>query len=300
MYKITGADGKEYGPVNLDQLRQWVAEGRITPQTRVKPEGTTDWRTALEIPEVAALLAARTSAPGPMAAAAPTPTQAQGQRTGMAIASLVLGIPSVFLCFLFTGIPAVIFGHIALSRSKRSPTLYGGAGMAIAGLVLGYLGILMSVVIFPAMLLPAFAKAKARAEMIGCKDHLSRIGEVYQAVLMDKNNVYPFNVSTNSGGTQELASREADGFDRNSYAQLKAMSDLLKEKGGPRILVCPADNSKTAAASWETVGPANVTYLVHLLPNDAGPDSVLVLCPIHGTALLADGSIRSPEKSKGD
>ncbi len=43
MYKIIGADGKEYGPVNSDQVRQWVREGRANAQTRVQPEGSTDW-----------------------------------------------------------------------------------------------------------------------------------------------------------------------------------------------------------------------------------------------------------------
>ena len=28
MYKILGGDGKEYGPVLADTLRQWVREGR--------------------------------------------------------------------------------------------------------------------------------------------------------------------------------------------------------------------------------------------------------------------------------
>lgn len=55
---------------------------------------------------------------------------------GLAIASMVLGI----LWLYWVGsILAVIFGHIALSQLKRSQQ--GGRGMAIAGLVLGYIGI---------------------------------------------------------------------------------------------------------------------------------------------------------------
>ena len=51
MYKIIGADGKEYGPVTLEQLRQWLAEGRINTQTRIQPAGTTDWKFLGELPE---------------------------------------------------------------------------------------------------------------------------------------------------------------------------------------------------------------------------------------------------------
>ena len=43
MYKIIGADGHEYGPVNATQLRQWMAEGRANSQTRVQPEGGSEW-----------------------------------------------------------------------------------------------------------------------------------------------------------------------------------------------------------------------------------------------------------------
>ena len=53
MYKIIGADGKEYGPVNAEQLRQWLTEGRVNQQTRVLAEGNTEWKTFGEYPEFA-------------------------------------------------------------------------------------------------------------------------------------------------------------------------------------------------------------------------------------------------------
>ena len=43
MYRIIGADGKEYGPVSQDQVRQWIREGRANAQTRVRPEESADW-----------------------------------------------------------------------------------------------------------------------------------------------------------------------------------------------------------------------------------------------------------------
>ena len=59
----------------------------------------------------------------------------------MAVASLVLGIVGLVLCCLW--IPellAVIFGGVALSQIKNNPG-QSGRGMAIAGLVLGYVGV---------------------------------------------------------------------------------------------------------------------------------------------------------------
>jgi Domain of unknown function (DUF4190) len=57
--------------------------------------------------------------------------------SGLAIASLVLGI--VWIFWLGSGL-AIIFGHISLAQMKKDPGL-SGRGMAIAGLVLGYIGL---------------------------------------------------------------------------------------------------------------------------------------------------------------
>ena len=57
--------------------------------------------------------------------------------SGMAIASMVLGI----LWLYWVGsILAVIFGHVAISQCNRDSNI-GGKGMAIAGVVLGWIGV---------------------------------------------------------------------------------------------------------------------------------------------------------------
>jgi hypothetical protein len=66
MYKVIGADGKEYEPVNAEQLRQWIAEGRANAQTRVLPEGETIWKTLGELSEFAAELSAPSLAGPPL------------------------------------------------------------------------------------------------------------------------------------------------------------------------------------------------------------------------------------------
>ncbi|MFE9106339.1 DUF4190 domain-containing protein [Actinomadura geliboluensis] len=55
---------------------------------------------------------------------------------GMATASLVCGLIGFFACGV-TSVLAVIFGHVSLSQIKR--TGEGGHGMAVTGLILGYL-----------------------------------------------------------------------------------------------------------------------------------------------------------------
>ncbi|NKZ03044.1 DUF4190 domain-containing protein [Actinomadura latina] len=55
---------------------------------------------------------------------------------GMATASLVCGLIGFFACGV-TSVLAIIFGHVSLSQIKR--TGEGGHGMAVTGLILGYL-----------------------------------------------------------------------------------------------------------------------------------------------------------------
>ena len=62
--------------------------------------------------------------------------------SGMAIASLVLGLVWIYWV---GSILAVIFGHLALNETKRDPRV-GGRGMAVAGLVLGYIGLAVLVI----------------------------------------------------------------------------------------------------------------------------------------------------------
>src|SRR5438034_6666642 len=72
MYRIIGADGREYGPISLDQLRQWVAEGRANAQTKVLVEGSTEWKQLSELPEFGiGTAAAPPAAMAPIAAGGP-------------------------------------------------------------------------------------------------------------------------------------------------------------------------------------------------------------------------------------
>ena len=60
------------------------------------------------------------------------------QTSGKAIAALILGLCTL-LFGIFAGIPAVILGHMALNEINNSGGLKGGKGMAITGLVFGYI-----------------------------------------------------------------------------------------------------------------------------------------------------------------
>lgn len=79
-----------------------------------------------------------------------TPGPSLPVTNGLAIASMICGILSlVFFCFcggLFLGIPAVICGHLSLNQLNAPGNSQQGRGMAIAGLICGYLGIAILII----------------------------------------------------------------------------------------------------------------------------------------------------------
>jgi len=62
------------------------------------------------------------------------------RQEGKALAGLILGILALFFSIV-TGIPAIILGHLSLAEIKKSAGQLAGEGMAMAGLILGYISV---------------------------------------------------------------------------------------------------------------------------------------------------------------
>lgn len=165
MYKIIGVDGKEYGPVSLDQLRQWLAQARVSGDTQVKAEGHSDWQPLKTLPELTDVFAK----PPPLAPTSSGPTQT----SGWAVASLVLGILGLFSCGI-AALFGLVAGIVGLKKIKKSDGRLTGDGLAIAGIVVSGIMILL-LPLFAAMLLPALSKAKAKAQSIGCLNNAKQL-----------------------------------------------------------------------------------------------------------------------------
>lgn len=96
MYKIIGANQTEYGPISVDQLRQWITEGRVNAQTLAQAEGETGWKPISQYPEFAGSFA---TTPPPFGAGPTVPgvpafgdaTAAQRKVNGPAIGLIVTG-----------------------------------------------------------------------------------------------------------------------------------------------------------------------------------------------------------------
>ena len=190
-------------------------------------------------------------------------------KNGLSVTSLVLGILAVSCFSILTGIPAIITGHIARARARQQPDQFGGAGMALGGMIMGYvsLGMLLLLIpIYAALLLPALAKAKSRAQTISCVNNMKQIGLAARMWSNDHKDVYP--------------------------PDFISMKDELVS---PKMLVCPGDKSKTPATDWSQFNAAaNVSY-EFLLPGAKEADvlnQTTFRCPIHGNIGLGDGSVQ--------
>ena len=145
MYKIIGADGGTYGPATVEQLRQWIAEGRANAQTQTLADGAMGWKALGALPEFAGHFAPLIP---PVIGPLPPGTSTAGQwpRTNsFATAGLIFGILSLTCCCC--GFPLNILGFafslIGLSQINRHPEFYEGRGMAVAGLILSVLSFVL-------------------------------------------------------------------------------------------------------------------------------------------------------------
>jgi TM2 domain-containing membrane protein YozV len=129
MYKIIGADGREYGPVTVEQIHQWIREGRANAQTKVQPEGSTEWKALGEIPEFAA---------APPATSPPT-LPPPGTRPDGADKKLPAGICGILLGCL--GVHKFVLGYTKEGIIMLLITVltcgYGAAVMGLIGLIEG-------------------------------------------------------------------------------------------------------------------------------------------------------------------
>jgi Domain of unknown function (DUF4190)/Protein of unknown function (DUF2510) len=94
---------------------------------------------------------AAVAAPAPVSVGPPVVGVAPGTN-GMAVASMVLGI--VWLNGIGS-VLAVIFGHLSLGQLSRPDNHQGGRRMAVAGLVLGYVGIVLTALLFVVFVIAA-------------------------------------------------------------------------------------------------------------------------------------------------
>jgi hypothetical protein len=134
-----------------------------------------------------------TQAKQPSASAAVAPAAAAGKsETDLkAVLSLGLGMLS-FVLSIFSGIPAVILGHMSRASIRKSGGRLTGEGMALGGLIMGYI----SIVLIPVLLtvvgvaIPHYFRPKIVANEASVLKTLSTINAA-AASYKYQNDEYP-------------------------------------------------------------------------------------------------------------
>jgi TM2 domain-containing membrane protein YozV len=144
MYKIIGADGREYVPASTEQLRQWIWEGRANAQTKAQASGDTDWKHLADFPEFHAVLGISAGAP-PLIS---PPVQAQLTRPPGADKKIVAGVVALIPYTGALGIHKFILGNTGAGVTRLLITVLtcgiGGAVMYIISLIEGLIYLTMS------------------------------------------------------------------------------------------------------------------------------------------------------------
>jgi Domain of unknown function (DUF4190)/GYF domain 2 len=157
--------GQPIGPFTLDQVREKLARGEYHLSGLAWYEGAPGWLPLSAVPGID--LSSPPTIPGSFSP----------PRTSLlAIWSLVFGILS-FLCSAFSGIPAIICGHLALSKIKKSGGGQTGGGLAVAGLITGYLGtFLIGIAVLAGLTAPLVIRQRKKADQTEAISNARQIG----------------------------------------------------------------------------------------------------------------------------
>jgi hypothetical protein len=148
-------DGALYGPASRADLDRWLAEGRITPDSHLQPQGAFQWLPAAQVyPQLGRVttqnpFADQFALPPPYGSASAgaypwpgaggQPRWREPHRGGTILTMAILG---AFVCGILT-IAALIMAIVDLNKMSTGQMDPSGRGMTIAGLVIAILALLV-------------------------------------------------------------------------------------------------------------------------------------------------------------
>lgn len=143
------------------------------------------------------------------------------------------------------------------------------------------------IAILAAMLLPALARAKARAQRINCTNNLKQVGLSFKTWAIDNQDRYPMSVPAGEGGPPNQAGLSA----RPPLAQYvyQVFGVMSNELSTPKVLVCPSDErtahtnflmvlngvANQATAGGYTIANINISYFLGVDAAEGQPQMLL-------------------------
>jgi len=124
------------------------------------------------------------------------------------------------------------------------------------------------IAILAAMLLPALARAKARAQRINCVNNLKQVGLSFRTWALDNGDLYPMRLSSAQGGwSEDVGVRAVGANQQTSKGVFHFFMVMSNELSTPKVLYCPseADTARQAATTFAgtATGSANAVFYLN-------------------------------------
>ena len=129
------------------------------------------------------------------------------------------------------------------------------------------LGVIAIIAILAGVLLPALAKAKAKAQRIACMNNLKQIGLGLQLWATDNQGKYPWKVDREQGG-----GKPGGGASVRVNYQFSLVSNEL---ASTKLLLCPSDVRKVRASNFMTLELTNISYALCVEADEKRPRVIL-------------------------
>ena len=145
---IVRVQGEEYGPADIDTLREWKQEGRLLPENEARNTGTDLWSTAAAIPGLFDVAALATASAGPLAQ---PPLQVQHRSFGQILAETFHIYRKGFFQFLGLTLLVLLPSICSQLTTALMPTPKGSDGdlRVLAGGAFAFLMFVLSIAMWP-------------------------------------------------------------------------------------------------------------------------------------------------------